>query len=514
MRLAVIIPDEAQLATAGVRIRYRRLQPHFEAAGHSLDLVPIDTFHGPVTLPTDICIFSKCHDARAPMMADMLRRAGVAVGIDIFDDYYSDPTDSRFVHLREWLRTIAPSLNFAICATPQMRGRLAKLLPDLPVHIVHDPYDGFDPEQIAQSVEHNLARTLATRVVEIGWFGIGDNPHFALGLSDLHAFGDELAGLKRLGFEPRLSILTNRRALDLERIEMIARLPVACRIEEWSEDLERRMIGNSLFCFLPVNAQPFSTAKSLNRAVTTLTGGAQAVGAGYPLYEPLGHFVYHDVATLMADVEEGRPALRRETILALKERLDRLGGPVGEANGLIRFLAGLHESEAIVAPRGVSAVIQGREPTGSVHKLAQRLGHLSVASPLSRGRFAYDVQLELTSRGPAVVLSEAACAMLNHRLRHHVEVHGHRANKPLSRISLASLATLQPFDLADVLECRFSTIAAARYRPAMEYLTALLRELFGEVTLYLSERNSPFWADVRSTFGQPRTTAASNMDAP
>jgi hypothetical protein len=32
MRITVVIPDEAQRATAGVRIRYRRLEPHLRAA--------------------------------------------------------------------------------------------------------------------------------------------------------------------------------------------------------------------------------------------------------------------------------------------------------------------------------------------------------------------------------------------------------------------------------------------------------------------------------------------------
>jgi hypothetical protein len=509
MRITVVIPDEAQLVTAGVRIRYRRIEPHLRAAGHQLELVPIERLGKAAGVAPDICLFSKCHDARSLVLARALRREGAAVGIDVFDDYYSDATDSRFVHLREWLRAIAGDLAFALCATPPMRTRLSALLPGLPVHVVRDPCEPFDAEGIAQSAERNLARARESRLVDIGWFGVGDNPHFALGLSDLHAFCGELAELRRWGYRPRLSILTNRRALDRERLEMLARLPVPCRVEEWSADRERNLVSESLFCFLPVNAQPFSTVKSLNRAVTALTGGAQVVSPGYPLYAELEPFIYRDVSALVEDMERGSPALRRETVPSLAALLGHLGEPGVEAAALVRFLAALPRAAAGAAGGALQAVIHGWHSSTAIHKFAQQRGCLSIASPFFQATLDFDVSLGASADGPAVMLSERAYGLLGERHRRHLEIHHRRDGRPCGRLLLSQIDVPLVCDFADMIECREAAVVTTRYRAVMTFLAAMLRELFADVPIVLAENGSPPWADVGATFAPwPAATSA------
>lgn len=506
MKIVVVIPDDRQLATAGVRIRYMRLKPQIEAAGHSFELVPIDNLRNAAAFRVDVCLFSKCHDARALLAAEMMRQAGAAVGVDVFDDYYSNRFDSRFVHLREWMRAVASSLSFVVCSTPRMAETLRGVLPGVPLHVTHDPYDAFDPVGVGERVARNVERTLSTRTVDVGWFGIGDNPHFSLGLYDLSAYGGQIADIRRSGFEPRVSIITNRRALDAERLQMISRLPVPCALEEWSEDSERELIAASLFCFLPVNAQAFSVVKSLNRAVTTLTGGSQALGAGYPLYGELKPFIYGDVARLIADVERGEPALRLETAPQLLKLLDRWGGPGVEADRLMRFLQDLPRRGKPAGPNPVRAVIHGRRTVGVTHKLAQRLGHLSVASPFSRQSLNFDVRFAAAAEGLALLLSSSAAALVKKPLRSRM-VQQDGAGKPLYLLPLSALRTPTPGDLDDILTTESAAFASTCYRATMGYVSDLLNELFGDVAFHLSELDSPFWADARGTFATRRAGA-------
>ncbi|QZN98509.1 hypothetical protein [Chenggangzhangella methanolivorans] len=197
------------------RIRYHRLAERLEAAGHALELLPIEAL-GQGGRDADVFVFSKCHDARTVALAEDLRSRGARVGVDVFDDYYSDVADSRFVHLREWLRGLAARLDFAMCSTPLMADKLKGILPRLPIHVMHDASIALDAEAVARRVELNAERALSTRRIDVTWFGIGDNPHFRLGVSDLHAFSGALLDFVRAGYRPRVSILTNRRALDVE----------------------------------------------------------------------------------------------------------------------------------------------------------------------------------------------------------------------------------------------------------------------------------------------------------
>ena len=495
MKVTIVIPDERQLATAGVRIRYHRLATRLDAAGHELDLQPIDALAGS-NAPADVVVFSKCHDARTVALADELRGRGARVGVDVFDDYYSDASDSRFVHLREWLRTLSTRLDFAMCSTPLMSDKLTAILPELPIHVMHDASIDLDEEALAERVERNAERALSTRRVDVTWFGIGDNPHFRLGLSDLFAYSNMLLDFVRAGYRPQVSILTNRRALDAERLEFIARLPVSAVLEEWSEELEAQSIAASLFCFLPVRAQNFSVVKSLNRAITTLTGGAQALSGGYPLYSELRPFVYDAAAPLIADLEAGTLALRRETVGALGERLASWGNAEVEARRLAAFLEGLAPTPS-TAPAVLTATVHGRQSPAPVHALAQRLGHLSVASPFNQQKLPFDLRFANEEGAePAIILSAFAATKLTEEARARLRIDPARIGSASIRLRLDELATPCPFDPGDLTACRSLAVVSMRYDAAMAYVADVLAELFGPVRITVSELVSPLWSDV------------------
>jgi hypothetical protein len=496
MKIAIIVPREDHFATAGVRIRYQRIKPRLQAAGHIFELLPIDRLQARSEYAFDTYIFCKCHDARSLLLADTVAKTGAHVGVDLFDDYYSQTHDSRFVHFREWLRRIVPSLTFAVCSTERMRINLATLLPKVPFHIINDPFDELDQERVAATVERNVERALSTHQLDVGWFGIGDNAHFPVGLSDLFAFGGSLSQARRMGFEPRLSILTNSRAMTAERLEMLARLPIPYVLEEWTEELERHLIANSLLCFLPVNAQPFSVVKSLNRAVTTLVGGAQVLSAGYPLYAELGPFIYRDLETLLNDVEDRKTALRRDTVADLRDRLEILGDPDAEASKLISFLNHLPANNRQASlDEDVQAIVHGIGALNVVHKFAKGFGTLSVASPISIANLDYDVRIRFdpSTQKAFAVISQAAYQRLRPLLKRGVKPSQETGEENYYQIQLPANLGWGTEDLLLEDNTSSASIALSTYTAAIEKTLSTLQSLFGEVTVHVSEAKSPYW---------------------
>lgn len=492
MRIGIIMIGEDQAASAGVRIRYKRLQPHLEAAGHHLELIPIDSFSRGRAFECEAYFFCKCYDVRALVLADLMRRAGRIVGVDLFDDYFSQVANARFVHLRTWFAGIAPNLSCAICSTPRMRAVLAALAAELPVRIVNDPFDRFDADRIAASVSANGDAARRTRRLPIAWFGMGDNPHFPVGLHDLAAFADILGACRRHGFRPELTILTNRRALGVERLEAIARLGIPSRLEEWTEPLEREVVSRSVFCFLPVNLQGFSTVKSLNRAVTALAGGSQVLSAGYPLYAGLHPFVYRDIDALLDDVEAGRPAVNGDTVRALKERLETLADPAAEAAGLVAFLASVEPP--LVDPEPVRyAVVHGRKSLGAIHKQVQQLGHLSVASAFATEVLHYDVLpgVDPVTGDPGLLLTDRAVACLREPLR--VAVTPHPAVGKVAYHRLPASTISSSLDGFTRPAC-FQAVELSVYGDRMASVETVLREVLeGHLVVLRSELESPYW---------------------
>ncbi len=498
MHIRVLVPSEDHLATAGVRIRYQRVAAKLIEKGHSLEVAAIDAVEPQVKPLADIYLLCKCHDARSIVLAAALKAHGVHLGADFFDDYYSQSGDSRFVHIREWLRDIAPYLTFALCSTPLMLETLGTELPHLPSHMMNDPCDAVDEEALGRLIDAKIDRAHATRRLDIGWFGIGDNPHFPVGISDLKDFAGALQAFGRSGFAPRLSIVTNRRALSPDRLELLSRLPLPWHLEEWSEEAERLLVSESYVCFIPVNAQRFSTVKSLNRCVTALAGGAQVLSTGFPLYRSLGDFVYRNAAAVIADLKYRTPKLRAASLAPFLNLLSQHADVAEEANRLEAFLSGLGPAQAVSPTIAPLAVVHGRVSVSLVHKFVQRFGHLSVAGPWNAAPLNYDVKIAPLPGGgkPAIQLSDKASRQLAPEAAARLETAMSRNGKPITYLPLQS----------DILAAASSTLAArlgyesvlaSNYTELMQAVETELQLLFPMTHVIFSEYSAPFWHSAK-----------------
>lgn len=489
MKICVLAPSEEYLKQAGVRIRYRRLEAPLAAMGHELYIVPIDSFQRSEELVHDVYLVSKCYDGRSLIAAQHIAASGRLLGIDLFDDYFSQVDDSRFVRLRLWLNQLLPCADFLLFATEAMSGLARQLAPAHPTHVMNDPFDKFDADGLAVALDAKLSRVQETKVLDVAWFGMGDNPHFPVGLNDLVSYGDELSRLRGHGFDVRLHILTNKRALTPRALIMLRRLAISFTLEEWSEEREAALLERCAVCFLPVNAQAFSVVKSLNRAVTALTAGTQVLSAGYPLYEALSAFVYRGAKTLVDDLKQNQPLLRSETLEPFTQLLAGLASPEHEARRLMAFLESARPASPTAATVTVAA-IHGKESGGEVHKFVQRMGGLSVASPFAGPKLNYDLRFSWRESGPGidVLIASKKRHLLPPEIARGASAHGRLLTTDYHRLPAAELKHLSEWNSA-LGRLREPVADAAVYGEVMSLVSDTLGSLFPGVACVISENS-------------------------
>ena len=489
MKLCVLVPSQEYLEQAGVRIRYRRIAASLQRHGMELVLRLIDDVRLPELADNDIYLFSKIPDSRSISLAHELRAAGRLIGADMFDDYFSQHDDSRFVVQRQWLRTIAPLLDFFLCSTARMVEVLKQESPSAAVIQMNDPFAHFDETALADSIEHKLLRTREERIIHVAWFGMGDNPHFDIGLRDLAGFGSALRQLETRDFRVELEVMTNRRALTTAGLEQLRRLSVRYTVSEWSADAEAGLLDRSLVAFIPVNSQPFSIAKSLNRAVTAFSHGAQILSPGYPLYESLDRFVYDDPLQLLRSIEQGSLLVRRQTLSGLASTLEKIADPDVEAGNLTTALTKLRERDRPIKRKAsLGVLLHGIKSSGVAHKLAQRLQHLSVATPFTTQNLKFDIRFRAnpTAMTLDAEISERAQRRLSPEIVQRLKpsINSDRPHRIAFRFD--ELVTRQLMDAESGLGS-----VIAKYSAVMNACEAATLLLFPKCTTIVSELQSP-----------------------
>lgn len=499
MNLHVLVPGERWFNRAGVRIRYKRLAPFLEKLGWSLHIRNLGDLTSEEASPGDVYILSKCQDARGLSLVQDYRRQGCCIGLDLFDDYFSQSTSQCLNH-RRWLRDMAPHIDFFLCSTRRMADVGMAAAANTPAHVLNDPFDDFDVDHLKSVLIEQRDRALRTRSFSVLWFGNGDNPIFPVGITDLTGFGSILRHFTQSDFRVDLKILTNRRAVSADKVRALKALPLPFQIEEWTEEREKDLLAESLVSFLPVNYQNFSIAKSLNRGVSALTGGAQILSAGFPLYQDLDSFVYDDPSRIIADLVDDRLALRPDTLGQLSEKLAVLADPENEARALAQFFRDrLRERKPVVRPhpdettdQPISAILHGSHSPPGIHNFARSLGWLSLASPFSPAGRQFDaqigffegddnVQIWLGKRGYRAVTLEA-----RRRIVKFAEPRGDfMAMIPISRSAqyqqLAGMS--RPTGIG-----KLSYIA--QYADVIRTVSETYRDIFGPVNFVHSEQDS------------------------
>jgi hypothetical protein len=481
MKLVVLVSSPDHSKSAGARIRYVRLRESLQQSGIELTLTPIDAFD-PLRAPADVVVVSKCYDVRAILAAAALSRRGVMVGIDLFDDYFSDESDIRLSRYRWWLRQILPFSHFALCSTTALRS-VVERYGQVPIHVLNDPAPAFVSGELSKKLRRKSAETRASGILRACWFGMGDNPYFPVGLTDVAAYGGFLGTVVRLAGAVELTLLTNRRALDSSGLAKIAELPLRVRVDEWSEEKESELLDRSFVCFLPVGSQPFSVAKSLNRALTALTSGCQVLSVGFPLYTELNDWIYRDPESLVRDLTDGELRLSPASVPTLEAKVSEIASAQQEGTSLAAFLGQVSSScsDSISDFRSL-ALLHGRSTTAAAHNAVKHIGGISVASPFCTLQVEFDAVVKLGSRGEtALLVAPSALSKLT------PEWQRRAAAMRVGRRKLVQLLGDLPID-ADGDEFATSLpLELALHDRVIEQSSSMISEAFGIGTTLLSE---------------------------
>lgn len=479
MKIVVLVPSAEYKNYAGARIRYGRIAPVLAEQGAELVLRDIAEF-APAGTDADVLIISKCHDSRSLLAAAVMAERGCRVGVDLFDDYFSQCGDSRLVRYRNWLRQIVGYCQFGLCSTRAMADVLESYRSSLPVHVMNDPAADLHLQALPKLLESKSRQGRASRQLTVAWFGVGDNPNFPVGIHDLASFASALLPLASTGMDVRLKVLTNARALTAAGLAQLRDLPLRVSIDEWSEARERELLDESFAVFLPVNGQPFSTAKSLNRAVTALTAGCQVLSAGHPLYPQLDSLIYRDAAAMMADLDQDKLRLSPVRMDAYRDAMAAYATASTEAEGLLAFLRNI---ERPAPQEGPLVVVHGHSTNGVAHKMAQAIGGLSVASPYCTTPMGFDVVFQGRAKGLGMLVSEKAMKRLRPDMGARVGASSiHAGKKYVEILDLSSTPASAMNWSESALPFQLAT-----YSASMEEISRRIAVVFGAPRLILSE---------------------------
>jgi hypothetical protein len=482
MKLSVLVPSEEYKNYAGARIRYGRLAPELERNGIVLTLDDVATFM-PGQDEASALLISKCHDARALVAAAAAYERGRLVGVDLFDDYFSQLEDSRLGRYRLWLKQLLGTCHFALCSTPAMADVVQHYRAGLPVHIVNDPAPRANGAELCEVLAAKLAKARRELKLRVAWFGVGDNPHFRVGISDLAAHGAVLQTLASGGMDVELTVLTNARALTAEGLAFIRQMPVRTHVIEWTEEGEREHLATAFACFLPVNAQRFSAAKSLNRAVTALSAGCQVISAGYPLYASLGDLIYRDPLSLLSDLRRGSMKHSPAGLDKFHAILDAFASAPNEADRLSKFLGQLQTPSQ--TDSGPIALVHGHATSGAAHKSVRALNGLSVGSPYCAAELGFDVMFRPSRDQLVMLISDQASKRIPASIRPPLQPTRNIANRRFWIVpeggEVQGDSQLARWDSAPL------PFQLATYESTMAQIAERLENAFGPCRIFISE---------------------------
>jgi hypothetical protein len=500
MRILVLVPTNIHKTTAGTRIRYDRLRDARDA--YDIVVQSFEEFAVDEVEACDVCIFSKTFSVEAIVLAQQLRQAGKIIGVDVFDDYFTQTDDARLARFRTWLQCMTSICHFGLCSTHVIRDVLASYAPHLPVHVVPDPFPEIDPTSLATMVATKVARAKSERCIDVVWFGNGSNPFFPVGLHDVAAYAWSLADLASGSFDVRLTILTDKASLTPPNLARLRKLPVRHQIDIWSVEGERQALDRALVTFIPVNGQSFSRAKSFNRALTAISAGTQVLSPGFPLYRDLAPAIYGDALELLYGLEEGACRISAESAGDVVRAAATVSAIGAVADSFLRFLAELLETNGNRRPERRKAnakggqsqregLIYGFEYDGLMIRAARSAGILQVKTPFARRERAYDIQFEArTPRQLDVWISPKLTSLLHERFKNQYSRPQQRGKYTMVKVNAGSHTTLGLEVAASGIDSRAIIKETEAYRRYLLDIERMCRSLFPTIHFSLCDMQS------------------------
>lgn len=255
----------------------------------------------------DVVVFQKAYTSTDIDEACRLREAGTRVVFDLCDNhwYRVDPDQAHLERVAR-LETMVALANLVTTSTPE----LARLVPS-GAEVVDDALD-----PVASTLPARVAaRVLAHRRRDLLWFGNAGTLDPPYGLVDLLGLVPILNAASK-DRELAVTVVTDPSAPMLDQVKREADFEV--RVRSWHYLSFGALARAHHACLLPAQSNPFTTAKTSNRAVTALRCGLAVVADDLPAYRRLGdcikiggweanlHEYLDNPPAARADAERGR----------------------------------------------------------------------------------------------------------------------------------------------------------------------------------------------------------------
>lgn len=339
MKIIIIVPSAQWLASAGVRIRYKRLEPFFHNKGCQLTIIPLQDITEQCIEGANIVIVSKVFSSDSLYILSLCRTLGITVGLDLFDDYFSDHRLSVFRKFHDWIELASKIADFIICSTDRMKQVASQYIVRDLIHKINDTKDpAISFSETRRFIDQKSNILLPNDSFNILWFGIGDNPYFNVGLNDLANYSNTLLQIRKIIPTVNFTILTNERALTAKNLMRISRLPIQPKLDIWTESKEISYLVDSHLAFMPVSHQNFSIAKSSNRCLTALTYGCQVLSNGFDLYSDFTELIYSSTRELLEDYQKSSFKFNPSTIPAFESLCINSYDGESEVNKFLEFV--------------------------------------------------------------------------------------------------------------------------------------------------------------------------------
>lgn len=246
-------------------------------------------------------VFSKAYDARALGLATTLASRGKKVCFDICDNHFFGAEGSAvLIDRKNRLERMLGLAHHVTVSTPVLRSQIAEAFPGTAakMSVIPDPLDRLattpspDPGPASRVHLWRLRRFLASHQprLKLIWFGNHGVPHADGGMADLHRVREPIEAAHR-SLPLTLTVVSN----SYRKYRSVrAGWKVPTLYLPWNRDSFWTVLRMHDVAILPITRNPFTEAKTINRAATALLADLGVVADAIPGYEELRPHIFLD----------------------------------------------------------------------------------------------------------------------------------------------------------------------------------------------------------------------------
>lgn len=398
--------EDASITNAGISIRINPIIERLQAQGIDVSLVTYKDLIGCLLNASGkpaiaTYVFSKPHRSEYLSCMLALQSIGCRVGIDIFDNYYSESGALREFGVQSIWKNILHEADFCVFSTMYLLEYARKLeINSKDMFVIGDPVypDSYEPLKKRGVTKWNQFLQ-ECNYINVAWFGIDANPYFFAGLSDiffeisrLREFLEYPSWFFKKRIRQKVSICTKDVPDSRKLVIELNRIGINAEFVQWSRDTCTQLLEESHAVFLPTNNSDFSLSKTHNRLAEALSSNCLVYTCPNSLYtqfkSPLCIDSYSEFARLFADLSSGSDIAEKSQIAL--EHISRLIKNNDDSTHFCNFLMRATKEGYSRRNRIVSLV--GTTKDAENIKILRKAGAIiaGVISPLIKSPPSYD----------------------------------------------------------------------------------------------------------------------------